>query len=405
MLFRIALRNITRQRRRTLLTVLTMMGGFALSSISIAWMDGAYGDIINKFTRTRLGHIQIHQTEYTESRKLQRNIRDYEDIGQSLDGMERVEAWAPRVFSAGIASVNDKSAGAQITGIDPAKEDHATGFNARVKDGRPLAPAPGAYEVLLGRGLAKKMSAAIGSELVILSQGADGSLANDLYTVVGIVESGDKMTDQSTLYLHIADAQELLVLEGRAHEIVVIAHSPRRLFPLASAITSAIARQDLIVEPWQVFAKPFYDAMKADEDGAWVSLFIIMLVVSVGVLNTVLMSVLERRREYGLLRAIGTAPRSIFRLVVSEVFMMSIISVVIGFVVSLGVNYWLTLHGISLPDSISFAGVEFKEMYAEINVRSYVIPCIIVVFSSVLVSIPPALRAARTAPAAAMRTV
>jgi ABC-type lipoprotein release transport system permease subunit len=405
MLFRIALRNIFRQRRRTLLTVLTMMGGFTLSSVSIAWMDGAYNDIINKFTRTRLGHIQIHQPEYIESRKLQRNIRRYEDVGSQLDPITQVEAWAPRVFSAGIASVNNKSAGAQITGIDPAGENAATGFDARVTEGQQLSRDAGAYEALLGRGLATRLSAKVGDELVILSQGADGSLANDLYRIVGIVESGDKMTDQSTIYLHIGDAQELLVLEGRAHEIVVVTSTPKRLFRLTDRITATIGREDLVVEPWQLFAKSFYEAMKADQNGNWISLLIIMLVVSVGVLNTVLMSVLERRREYGLLKAIGTSPRSIFRIVVTEVFVMSIGSVVIGFFVSLGLNYWLSLHGISLPDAITFAGVEFKDMYAEINVRSFVIPCAIVIVSALLVAIPPALRAARTAPAAAMRTV
>jgi len=405
MFFKIALRNIFRQRRRTLLTVLTMMGGFTLSSISIAWQDGAYNDIIDQFTKTRLGHIQIHQTEYTDNPKLQRNIRDSADLGRSLDTVERIEAWAPRIFAAGIASVDEKSAGAQIKGIDPLRENAATGFDARVTLGRPLSPGPGSYEVLLGLGLSRRLSAEIGDELVILSQGADGSLANDLYKVVGIVESGDRTTDQSTLYLHIGDAQELLVLEGRVHEVVVMADGPKRLFRLTDEIGAAIERDDLLVQPWQVYAKSFYEAMKKDQSGNWIAIFVIMLVVSVGVLNTILMSVLERRREYGLLVAIGTTPREIFGLVVTEVFVMSWVSVAIGVVVSLAVNYWLTQHGVSLPEAMSFEGVDFQKMYAEINRRSYVIPAITVVVSAMIVAIPPALRAARTAPASAMRTV
>lgn len=405
MFFRIALRNIFRQRRRTLFTVLTMMGGFTLSSISIAWQDGAYSDIINKFTRTRLGHIQIHQTDYSDNPKLQRNIRDAAGIGRALDGIDRVDFWSPRLFASGIASVNEKSAGAQIMGIDPARENATTGFDGRVVEGRPLSHDAGSYEALLGRGLATRLSAGVGDELVILSQGADGSLANDLYRIVGMVESGDQMTDQSSLYLHIADAQELLVLEARVHEIVVVADGPKRLFALADEITATIERDDVVAEPWQVYAKSFYEAMTNDQNGNWIALFIIMLVVSVGVLNTVLMSVLERQHEYGLLKAIGTTPREVFGLVVIEVLMMSLISLAIGFVVSLGANYWLSLHGISLPEALSFAGVEFQDMYAEINIRSYVIPAVIVIASALLVSIPPALRAARTAPAASMRTV
>jgi ABC-type lipoprotein release transport system permease subunit len=405
MLFRIAFRNVFRQRRRTLLTVLTMMGGFSLASVSIAWQDGAYADIINQFTRTRLGHIQIHQKEYRERPKLSRNIPRAGEIGAILDGIPRVEGWAPRVFSGGIASVGEKSAGMQMHGIDPGRENAATGFDARVAEGEPLPREPGRYKVLLGRGLSRRLAAAPGDTLIILSQGADGSLANDLYIVAGIVESGDRMVDQSALYMHIADAQELLVLGDRVHEITIVADGPKRLFALADEIAAAIHRDDVVVEPWQVFAKPFYEAMVADQQGNWISLFVIMLVVSVGVLNTVLMSVLERTREYGLMRAMGTRPRQVFSLVVIEVMVMAFFSIVIGFAVALFANYMLTIHGITLPEELSFAGFEFKDMHAEINVRSYVIPTIVVLFSAFFVSVFPAARAARTAPAAAMRSV
>jgi ABC-type lipoprotein release transport system permease subunit len=195
------------------------------------------------------------------------------------------------------------------------------------------------------------------------------------------------------------------VLGDRAHEIVIVADGPKHLYSLTDEITAAIARDDLVVEPWQEFAKSFYEAMKTDQSGNWISIFIIMLVVSVGVLNTILMSVLERRREYGLLKAIGTSPRGVFRLVLYEVFVMACVSVAIGLLVSLGINHWLTTHGVTLPEELSFAGVEFQEMYAEINVRSYVIPAIVVLFSSMFVAIFPAIRASRTTPASAMRTV
>ena len=292
-----------------------------------------------------------------------------------------------------------------ITGIDPAREHAATDFDDRVADGRPLARDGGSYEVLLGRGLATRLSAAPGDTLVILSQGADGSLANDLYTISGIVESGDRMGDQSALYMHIADAQELLVLGDRVHQITIVADSPKKLFGLADGIAAAIGRDEVVVEPWQVFAKPFYDAMVADQQGNWISLFIIMMVVSVGVLNTVLMSVLERTREYGLLRAMGTHPRQVFSLVVVEVMVMAVFSIILGAVVALIANYLLSIYGISLPEEFSFAGFEFKEMRAEINLRSFLIPLWVVLLSAFLVSLFPAARAACTAPAAAMRSV
>lgn len=403
MLFRIAFRNIFRQRRRTLLTVLTMFGGFTLSSVSIAWMDGSYSGLIDTFTRNRLGHIQIHTRAYNDRPSIYSTIDDVDSVGAVLDANERVESWAPRVYAAGLASVGNHSAGTRIIGVDPTRENQTTSFDDKVVAGEPLPRAP-AHEALLAIGLAKRLHAAPGDSVVVLSQGADGSMANDIYRVAGLVDMGETLTNQSSLYLDIRDAQALLVLPKRVHEIVVVAWKPKHLFELAAAIAGAIGRPNLEVEPWQVFARSFYEAMKADQAGAWVTLAVIILVVAVGVLNTVLMTVLERTREYGLLRAVGTRPRSVFALVVVEVFYMSVLAVVIGILGSLAANYWLSIHGFSLPTEVSFAGVDIKTMYAEINRRSYVIPSITVVISALVVAVFPALKAARTQPAAAMRT-
>jgi len=403
MVFRIALRNILRQRRRTLLTVLTMFGGFTLSSLSIAWMDGSYNRLIDTFTRNRLGHIQIHQKDYRDRPSLYRTIDDVAGVGKVLDSFPEVEAWTPRVLAAGLLSVGDKSTGAEIVGIDPLREAATTNFDPKVAEGRPLAREP-AHDVLLGIGLAKRLDATLGDSVVVLSQAADGSLANDIFRVTGLVDAGDNAVNQVTLYMHIADAQQLFVLPGRAHEIVVVAHKPKGLPALAARITQALDRPALAVEPWQVFARSFYDAMKADQAGNWITLFIIVLVVAVGVLNTVLMSVLERTREYGLLRAVGTRPRMVFSIVVSEVFVMSIIAVLVGGVASLGLNYWMSIHGITLPEKLEFAGVEFQHMNSEINLRSFVIPTVTVIVAALVVGVFPALKAARTRPAVAMRT-
>ena len=131
---------------------------------------------------------------------------------------------------------------------------------------------------------------------------------------------------------------------------------------------------------------------------------IIVLVVAVGVLNTVLMTVLERTREYGVLRAIGTAPAQICRLVLLEVLIMAAITVVRGAALSDGVNYALSIHGITLPVSFTYGGVVFTKMFTEINARSFYIPGVSVVLSAILISMFPATKAARVAPARAMRT-
>ena len=260
------------------------------------------------------------------------------------------------------------------------------------------------HEAMLGKGLTRRLKAKLGDEVVIVSQGADGSIANDLYTITGIVDSGNELEDQAAFYLHIKDAQDLLVLDGRAHEIAIVSVSVRRLDELADRIKRAIDRPELSVETWRQFARSFYDAMRADQQGAWISILIIIMLVAFGVLNTVLMNVLERTREYGLLRAVGTNPGQIFVLVLVEVFFMAVMSVFFAFFVSYALNYVLSFKGVPLPVSIDYGGVTFSNMYTEINTRSFVIPFLSVVFSALVVSVFPALKAARTQPAAAMRS-
>ncbi len=400
---RIAWRNIFRQKRRTTLTVLTMFGGFTLSAISIGWADGTYNRIIDMFTRNRLGHIQVHAKGYLDKPSLYKNIANYQEIVRKIEQIRGVEAWAPRLYSAGLASVGEKSAGVRIIGIDPEHESVATRFEKKIIEGRSFSQVP-SHEVILGKGVAKTLRAAIGDEIVVVSQGADGSIANDLYAIVGILESGDAALDQSAFYLHLRDAQELLVLEGMIHEIAVIAYRLDQVTGLTKRIREALNDRQLDVAPWQEFARSFYVAMQADKQGAWIMLFIVILIVAIGVLNTVLMTVLERTREYGVLRALGTRPQQILRLVLWETALMASVGIVIGFGLSLLANYILSEHGIPMPQSFTYGGVEFTHYYAEVNAHSLYIPALAVALSAMMVSIFPAIKAARIAPARALRT-
>jgi ABC-type lipoprotein release transport system permease subunit len=399
---KMAFRNILRQKRRSIFTGLSVVGGFALAAIFIGWSDGSYNSIIDQFTRTRLGHIQVHEKSYLERPTLYKTVDDVAAVGSVLDRTKGVESWAPRVYSAGLAGAGDKSAGARIIGLDPAREVRTTRFDRLIVEGRIFAAAD-AREAVLGRGLADLLQAKLGDAVVLLSQGADGSIAEDQYTLVGVVSSGDTFTDQTAYYLPLAAAQEFLVLGDRVHEIAVTVANLGRVRAVNRTLAAEIRDPALAVEPWQVFAKSFYDAMKADQAGTWVMLLVIVIIVAVGVLNTVLTSVLERRREYGLLKAVGTRPRRIVGLVVLEVVFLSLMSMVIGAGLGLGANAFLARHGIRIGSGFTYGGMVFDTMRSEINARSFFIPAVTVFVAAVLVGLLPAIKASRTEPARTMR--
>ncbi len=402
MMLRVAFRNVLRQRRRSLLTVLTMSGGFALAAVSIGFSDGTYNNVIDLFTRNQLGHIQIHAPGYLDRPSLYKNIADYDEVGARVNAVPGVQHWAPRIKAAGLASVNDKTTGVAIIGIDPAHENETTRFDRKITEGRSLGQTA-AHEVVLGSGLARVLRAEVGEELVVLSQGADGSIANDLYTIVGLAESNSGIQDQTTTYLHVVDAQELFVLEDRAHESAIVVETLEDVPRVTAAIDETLAGRDVVVEPWKVFAKAFYRAMVMDQQGTWIMLGIIILLVAVGVLNTVLMTVLERRREYGVLRAVGTGPGQIFRLVLIEVTVMAVIGIVAGSLAAWAANHYFAVRGLSAGFEFTYGGIEFTRMYTEVNARTFWIPALSVMVSALLVSIYPAARAAHTPPALAMR--
>ena len=380
-----------------------MFGGFFLSAFFIGFSDGSYNQIISMFTRNNLGHIQIHEKTYLDKPSLYKTIGGYELIMERLPAISGVEAFSPRIYSAGIVSVGEKSTGVKITGVDQKKEISATNFDKKIVEGA-LFSAENVNEVIIGAGLKKVLNASIGEDLVVVSQGADGSIANDSFTIVGISSSGNEMEDRITMYIPLRVSQELLSLDGRVHEIAVTVKKLDDVPDVLGRIRGGIDLNLLAADPWQVFAKSFYDAMQADVAGMWVMLLIIMFVVAIGVLNTVLMSVLERRREYGVLKAMGTRPGEIIKLILTEINILAIICIILGSVAGLGINYIFSKYGISLPEPFTYGGMKFQHMTSEINLRSFVIPAVTVLLSASIVGLFPAVKASRTDPAKAMRT-
>jgi len=403
-MWKIALRNIIRQKRRSILTALSMFGGFVLAAFFIGFSDGTYNGIIDTFTRSQTGHIQVHAKDYLAHPSLYKTINRPLEINEILEQMDKVDSWTSRLYSAGLASVGEKSAGVRIIGIDPEREVRTTKFAEKVISGSMFA-AEDAHAVMIGKGLAKLLHAVVNEDVVIVSQAADGSIANDRYKIVGILESGDEISDRSSFYLPLAAAQELLVMGVRVHEIAITVRSLLDVAPFCEILEKKlrVGEANLSVEPWQVFARSFYIAMQADKAGMWITLLIIVLVVAVGVLNTVMMSVLERRREYGVLKALGTKPGQIIKMVLLEVNILGAICIVLGTAVGLLLNYIFSIHGISMSEPMTYGGIKFQHMFTEINARSFTIPAVTVLLSATLVGFFPALKAARTDPARAMR--
>ena len=417
---KLAWRNIFRQRRRTILTIMTMTGGFLLSSLSIGWMDGSYSGMILFFTNHRTGQIQVHKEGYLDNPSIYDTVDDYNSVGQDIESLDDVRAWAPRIYTGALLASREEgspsgifsnSAAAAIIGIDPLLEENATEFSNQITDGEMLTASEAdsslraTGQILLGKELALTLNVAVGDSLILFSQAADGSGADRKYTVRGIVSTGNPEVDRTTCYLTLADSQLLFVLEGRVHELAVMTTSLGVVDDVALHIASATDSLGLETASWKAFAREFYAGMKADETQLKIMLAIIIGVAALGVLNTILMMVLERRREFGVMKAIGTQPKSIVRMIVLEANLMGLVSIIAGSILSTIGLLILSKHGMVFDPPMDYGGFVFREMLASITPACYWIPSASVMITSSVVSLIPALKAAHTDAAKSLRTV
>lgn len=404
---KLATRNILRNRRRSLLTVISLAGGFALLSFMLAMTDGSYNSMIDLFTRDHTGHVQVHEGNYLTRPSLYKTIDDPAGLMAQMFAMPEVVSVAPRIYTPSLAYGDNKTFPAEVIGIDPERERATSLLGEKVRQGTFLETGlttGGYFPAMLGHTLAQNLNLGVGDELVLISQGFDGSVANDIFEVVAIVGTPDSWERQH-VYLGLDGMRQFLSMGGQVHELAVRLQHQEQARRVAARLNRDMPEPDLHASPWQEVEAAFYKGMQADKIGNYIFLGVLMFIVSIGVLNTILMATLERTREFGVLRALGTHPGAVFRLIMLESLLLSLLGCIVGLLIALPANYWLSRHGIALPEAIDMGGVAYDTLRGEINAFVIFAPTLVVIGSTLLVSLLPAVRAARISPLQALQAV
>lgn len=397
LLVKMALRNVLRQRRRSFLTLLSMAVGYALLSITLSVAEGSYNLIIEKFTSNITGHVQVHRQGYLERPSLYKTISQPQDLLQQLQQQAPGSLGTMRIKGGALAYGQNRVVPIALIGIDPKGEDAVTQISSKVVVGHFIDDGVPLDEVLLGAKIADVLKLSVGDDLVLISSGADGSIANGVYRIRGIVGQKDSYLGNLAI-LSLKGAREFFSMGIEAHEIILRLHHFKEARSLAKILKTNLNPPDLSIDPWQEVEKEFYQSMEADKQGNHISIFIIVIMVGIGVLNTVLMAVLERMREYGLLRAIGARPGSILGLVLLESSWLSGFGIALGLALCLPINYWFQEYGIIMDHPIEIGGMAFDRILGEISYYSMFFPGIIIFLTAVLVSLFPAIKAASASP-------
>lgn len=399
---RLAYRNILRQRRRSLLTALSMAGGYMLFVFSISLLEGSWSNVVDIFTLDHTGHIQVHKDDYAKRPKIHKTIADRTMVESTLENNVEVTGWAPRVYSAALAYGGNKTSPAQIFGIDPILEPTVTRIVQKVTEGEYFdaqADADGYFKAMIGRGLANALKLQVGDEIVLISAGADGSIANDIFLVSAIIGNTTSF-DRLGVYLPMAAAQEFLSIGSEVHEYAMLARDKHDNERIAADLQEVLPT--LTVSPWQKIEATFYRTMQSDKQGNYFTMGLVVFIVFVGVLNTVLMSVLERTKEFGVLKSIGCRPSELVKLVFLETVMLAVMSIGVGLLLILPVVVWFTEVGIKLDMSVDMGGVIFDTMKGDLSAYVLLMPMGFMLLTAALISLPPGLRAARILPRVAL---
>lgn len=264
MMLLIAFRNILRHRRRSFLTGLTLATGYVLLSIAFAITEGSYNGLINRFTLDHTGHIQIHRQGFLDRPTISSTMADPEAVAKVLAADPDILAYAPRLRGPALAYAQNKTAPVQVLGVDPHIEPTVTKIREKLKAGTYLTSAPdadGFFGVMIGAGVAKNLKLNLGDDVVLISQGADGSVANDRYRVAGVIGTEDS-ADRLSVYLPLPAAREFFAMPGQVHEFVLRLEGFRQAAAVAERLNRALADRAVEAHTWQKIEEDFYRAMR-----------------------------------------------------------------------------------------------------------------------------------------------
>ena len=406
---RIGWRNIGRNPRRTVLTALGLAVGFFAVVFMIGWSRGITAELVENATSLVSGQIEIHHAEYRPDRSMfdtlgGREGIDVEAMLEAIDADEGVTAAGPRVYAGGLVSSGEATSAGMFMGVDPEREVALTRFLDELVAGR--LPEPGAYELLIGDEMARQLAVGVGDELVLVGSAADGSMANDLYTVAGIFRAGLVEFDARTAVLAIGDLQALIYLDpARIHEIAVATADPAEADAVAARLAAAIdaSSRQIEVASWTVLNPVLVDYVGLADSMYWIFIVIIFAIASFGIANTMLMATFERRREFAVMLALGATPRAIVGTVLSEAAAVGLLSLAIGSVVTFPLMAWWA----TAPPSLAwlFGSVTLQGALLEPSLRvgydaaGWTWSALGLVLTALLAALYPAAKAARVPPA------
>ena len=404
MYLKLAWRNIWRNPRRTIVILVAVIIGVWSMVLLGALMRGIAVGMIKNGIATLTGHIQIHHKSYRDDPTIENSIADTQVVEKTLNELLPPGThWSSRVRVNAIVNNARHSSGVTMVGIDPLAEAKVSFIGTAISRGRYIEPND-FNGIVIGEALLEKFETKIGHKLVLMSQDTNQEIASRSFHIVGVFRAEMESTEKQFVFVNRAAAQKMLKLDNGISEISILLPEDVESRKIYNQLKSALPSDQFEIHDWQELL-PFQTAYLRILDGfMWFWFLIVFVAMGFGIVNTTLMAVFERMREFGLMKALGMKPWWILREVLVESFLILICGIFIGNCLGFLSIYALSGTGIDL--SALAAGAEYAGMsriiYPAVAIKDVMVANLTVLLLGLLVSLYPAIKAARFTPIQAL---
>ena len=415
MLFLLAWRNLWRHRKRTLITLSSIAIGFGLAVLSIGIGDGSHNSLIRNAIKLGEGHLTVQPRGYIEAPANHKYLSDGLTLSKKLKSLNITGSIEPRISLQVLSSTANNSVGAALEGLSSASDPRVDMLRPQLQKGDWFKTGDD-RGIVIGTGMASKLKAKLGSKVVLMAGKKGGDSQAQLGRVRGIFKSQVPEMDDYLIFSDIQFARRFLQGEGAdvakqpITRFAIFLDDPDTLYEWKDKVKSIVDSKQVIAMDWQEMMPQLVQFIIIDDAGNYVFLMLILIMVIFGVLNTVLMSVLERTREFGLLRALGLSRRNLLTLVFFESLLMGFLAIVAGWIVGGGIHLWFSQNGIDFTAMMGEGGNvmmgTFMDpiVYTELSWDRVTQLTTIIFVATLSSGIYPAIKAARVTPVEALRT-
>ena len=400
---KLAWRNVFRNKRRTIIASIAIGIGLAALIFVDGLLIGMKDSMIRSATSSFLGEAQIHLEGYRQTREVNETINQLEKVKNELEKAQVVKNFAPRAMSYAMITSAANVRSVQLVGVKPQSEKNLSKIDEAIREGS-FFESDTPRDVLIGSELAEILEVGLGDRVVItVSQAESGDLSQEMFRISGLFHFNTQEMDKGMIFIRLDKAQEMLNIGDGIHEIAVQFQNIQDSMNPELPFWGRFSQWGNEAASWTEVLPQLNAVFEMTAISRFVMFILIASVVVFGIINTLFMSLYERLFEFGVLRAVGTRPGGVLRLMIFEAGALGIISAGIGIVLGLAVTGILAHTGIDYR-GIEFAGSTIRELiYPVLNIYQFIFyPLGIIAFTS-LVGLYPAITAARMSITDAMR--